>query len=90
MTRPPRWAHEDDIQWLRQAAEAFALTLHDMSDQQERIQLLEQDIADRVGEHTNKSVLILAAVTVIALPINLISGLLAALAAWLIFRKRRG
>ncbi len=38
--------------------------------------MLEEDIADRVGEHTNRSVLILTAVTVIALPTNLIAGLM--------------
>ncbi|MDR6203914.1 Mg2+ and Co2+ transporter CorA [Paraburkholderia graminis] len=52
------------------------MTLRDMAGLHERIKLLEEEIADRVAEHTNRSVLILTAVTVIALPINLIAGFL--------------
>lgn len=76
VNRPPNWAHEDDVQSLRQSAEEFSVTLRDMAGLQERIKLLEGEIADRVAEHTNRSVLILTAVTVIALPINLIAGFL--------------
>lgn len=76
VNRPPHWVREDDAQSLRQSAEEFALTLRDMAGLQERIELLEEEIADRVAEHTNHSVLILTAVTVIALPVNLISGLM--------------
>jgi zinc transporter len=47
-----------------------------MAGLQERIKLLEEEIADRVAEHTNRSVLILTVVTAIALPVILISGLL--------------
>lgn len=76
VNRPPHWVVEEDAQSLRQSAEAFSLTVLDMAGLQERIKLLEEEIADRVAEHTNRSVLILTAVTVIALPVNLISGLL--------------
>ncbi|CAE6762998.1 transporter [Burkholderia sp. R-70199] len=76
VNRPPRWVLEEDAQSLRQSAEEFSLTLRDIAGLQERIKLLEEEIADRVAEHTNRSVLILTAVTVIALPVNLISGLL--------------
>jgi zinc transporter len=76
VNRPPRWVLEEDAQSLGQSAEEFSLTLRDMGGLQERIKLLEDEIADRVAEHTNRSVLILTAVTVIALPVNLISGLL--------------
>jgi zinc transporter len=76
VNRPPHWVKEDDAQSLRQSAEEFSLTLRDMAGLQERIEMLEEDIADRVGEHTNRSVLILTAVTVIALPTNLIAGLM--------------
>lgn len=76
VNRPPTWVRDEDIQSLRQCAEEFALCLRDIDSLQERIKLLEEDIADRVAEHTNRSVLILTAVTVIALPINLLAGLL--------------
>ncbi|MCW3478917.1 magnesium transporter CorA [Neisseriaceae bacterium JH1-16] len=75
ISQPPTWAREEDIQDLRQSAEEFSLALRDMVDLQERIKLLEEEIADRVSEHTNRSVFILTAATVVALPINLIAGL---------------
>lgn len=72
----PHWVRDEDVQCLRQSAEEFSLALRDMASLQERIQLLEEEIAANVAERTNQSVLILTAVTVIALPVNLISGLL--------------
>jgi zinc transporter len=75
-THPPRWVRDEDVQSLRQSAEEFSVALSDMASLRERIQLLEEEIAADVAEHTNRSVLILTAVTVIALPVNLISGLL--------------
>jgi zinc transporter len=75
VNRPPRWMRDEDVQLLRQSAEEFALTLRDIESLQERIELLEEEIANKVGEHTNRSVLLLTAVTVIALPVNLLSGL---------------
>jgi zinc transporter len=75
VNRPPHWMRDEDVQLLRQSAEEFALTLRDIEGLQERIKLLEEEIANKVGEHTNRSVLVLTAVTVIALPVNLLSGL---------------
>jgi zinc transporter len=76
VTRPPDWLREEDAQLLRQCAEQYSLVLRDTENLEERIRLLQEEIAGKVGEHTNRSVLILTSVTVIALPINLISGLL--------------
>ncbi|MFX1670765.1 CorA family divalent cation transporter [Paraburkholderia sp. A2WS-5] len=76
INRPPLWVREEDVQSLRQSAEEFSVASRDMASLRERVQLLEEEIAANVAEHTNRSVLILTAVTVIALPVNLISGLL--------------
>lgn len=75
VNHPPHWMREEDVQLLRQSAEEFALTLSDIEGLQERIKLLQEEIANKVDAHTNRSVLVLTAVTVIALPINLLSGL---------------
>ncbi|QCP49874.1 magnesium transporter [Trinickia violacea] len=74
--RAPEWMREEDAQSLLQCAEQFALVLRDTAALEERIRLLQEEIASRVGEHTNRSILILTSATVIALPITLISGLL--------------
>jgi zinc transporter len=43
---------------------------------QERIKLLQEEIAGRVAEANNRSLFVLTIVTVLALPINMIAGLL--------------
>jgi zinc transporter len=75
LNHPPAWIGEDDAQELRQSTEEFSVVLGDMSGLQERIKLLQEEIATRLSEHTNRSVFVLTAVTVLALPINMIAGL---------------
>jgi zinc transporter len=47
-----------------------------MSELKERIKLLQEEIAAHVSEQTNQSVFVLTMVTVMALPINIVAGLL--------------
>jgi zinc transporter len=75
LNRPPSWIEEHDTQELRQSSEEFSVTIQDMTGLQERIKLLQEEIAARIGEQTNRSVFVLTAVTVLALPINMIAGL---------------
>jgi zinc transporter len=67
---------ELDLQELRQATEEFSVVLSDMSSLQERIKLLQEEIAAQVNEENNRSLYVLTIVTVLALPINIIAGLL--------------
>ncbi|MFZ6751381.1 transporter [Undibacterium sp. Ren11W] len=73
---PPRWVAESDVQELRQSTEEFAVVLSDMASLQERIKLLQEEIAASVNEQNNRSLFVLTIVTVLALPINIIAGLL--------------
>ncbi|CAN5745810.1 transporter [soil metagenome] len=73
---PPAWISEHDLEELRQATEEFSLTIRDMSELKERIKLLQEEIAAQVSEQTNQSVFTLTMVTVLALPINIVAGLL--------------
>jgi zinc transporter len=73
---PPPWVSEHDLDELRQATEEFSLVLRDLAALQERIKLLQEEMAAQVGEQTNRSVFTLTVVTVLALPINIIAGLL--------------
>jgi zinc transporter len=66
----------DDRQRLQQASEEFSVVLRDIGALQERIKLLQDESAARVAEENNRSLFILTMVTVLALPINLVSGLL--------------
>jgi zinc transporter len=76
LKKPPHWIVEDDLQELRQSTEEFNVALSDMAALQERIKLLQEEIAGRVAEANNRSLFVLTIVTVLALPINIIAGLL--------------
>jgi len=73
---PPAWVSAADVQQLRQASEDFALTLRDVGALQERVKLLQEESAARVAEENNRILFLLTMVTVLALPINLVAGLL--------------
>ncbi len=76
LQHPPTWASDTDIEELRGSTEEFSVALRDMSALQERIKLLQEEIAAQVNEENNRSLFVLTAVTVMALPINLIAGLM--------------
>jgi zinc transporter len=50
--------------------------LADMAGLLERIKLLQEEVAERVNEQNNRSLFLLTVFTVLALPINIIAGLL--------------
>lgn len=76
LQRPPVWMSELDTQELRQSSEEFAVVLSDVSSLQERIKLLQEEIAAQLNEETGRSLYVLTIVTVLALPINIIAGML--------------
>ncbi len=75
LSRPPAWVSEEDRQHLHRASEEFVVVLRDVSALQDRIKLLQDESAARVNEQNNRSLFTLTIVTVLALPINLVSGL---------------
>ena len=75
LNKPPAWIVEGDLQELRQSTEEFNVALSDMAALQERIKLLQEEIAARVAEANNRSLYVLTIVTVLALPINIMAGL---------------
>jgi len=75
LNRPPAWVGGDDAQDLQQSTEEFSMVLRDMAGLQERIKMLQEELAAQTGERTNRSVFVLTAMTAIALPINLTAGL---------------
>ena len=76
LQRPPLWIAARDIEELRQSSEEFSVVLNDMAGLQERIKLLQEEIAARVNEANGRTLFVLTIVTVLALPINMIAGLL--------------
>jgi len=76
LQHPPQWIDEADAMELRQSTEEFSVVLRDMTALQERIKLLQEEIAAHVNEENNRSLFVLTIVTVLALPINIAAGLL--------------
>jgi len=76
LNRPPAWLNEDDLADLRQAAEEFSTAVVDAGALTERLKLLQEELTALVNEHSNRTLFILTVVTVLALPINLVAGLL--------------
>ncbi len=77
LNRPPAWIRDDDLQELREATEEFSLVLNDLAAMVERIKLLQEEIAAKLNEQTNRTLFTLTLVTVLALPINIVAGFLA-------------
>ncbi|MBR7800327.1 transporter [Undibacterium fentianense] len=75
LQKPPNWMSENDVRELRQSSEEFAVVLSDIASLQERIKLLQEEIAAHVNEQNNRSLFVLTIVTVLALPINITTGL---------------
>ncbi|WP_312028300.1 transporter [Aquabacterium sp. J223] len=73
---PPRWVPAEDLQRLRDASEDFALALRDVAALQERVKLLQEEADSRVAMENNRILFLLTTVTVLALPINLVAGLM--------------
>ncbi|WP_341890686.1 transporter [Variovorax sp. YR752] len=74
LRQPPPWIASADLDGLRQSTEEFSLVLRDLAALQERIKLLQEEIAAQVSEQTNRSLFTLTMVTVLALPINITTG----------------
>jgi len=76
LQRPPAWVTEEDLQELRESTEEFHLVLTDMGSLQERIKSMQEEIAGRVSEENNRTLFVLTMVTVLALPVNIVAGLM--------------
>ena len=75
LQHPPLWMAALDAQQLREATEEFSVALQDMASLQERIKLLQEEVAAIVNERNSRSLFVLTVMTVLALPINILAGL---------------
>lgn len=75
LNRPPDWLAADSVRELREFTEEFSLGINDMSNLLERIRLLQEEASAQAVEQNNRTLYWLTVVTVMALPINIITGL---------------
>jgi zinc transporter len=76
LNRPPAWISSDDVSDLRQSAEELSAAVADSVALVERVRLLQEELVNLVNEQTNRTLFILTVVTVLALPLTIIPGLL--------------
>lgn len=76
LNRPPAWFDAADAADLRTARDEFSEVLDELALVQERAKLLQEELLAHTNEQTNRSVFLLTMVTVVALPINIVAGLL--------------
>lgn len=74
INRPPAWLDREVVQDLRQFTEEFTVVLNDLTGLTERIRLLQEEIASRQLEQSNRTLFTLTVITVLALPVNIIAG----------------
>jgi len=72
--RLPAVFGSDERQHLREAIDALDAVAQDLELVQDRARLLQEEIAGRVGEATNRNLYMLSIVTTLLLPITLITG----------------
>jgi zinc transporter len=75
LARPPGWIAEPQLQNLRESAEEFSAVVADCAALGERIRLVQEELAARIGEQSNRILFMLTLVTVLAVPFNLIGGM---------------
>ncbi len=76
LANPPGWLAPDERDRLRRVNDEFTVALRDIVSLHERVKLLQDEAASHVAEQNNRSLFTLTMVTVLALPINLVAGLL--------------
>lgn len=75
VNHPPTWMTPDDTSDLRQAVEEFSTVLSDINQLNERIKLIQEELAVREAERTNRTLFTLTLVTVLAVPFNVVGAL---------------
>ncbi|MEO7274998.1 MAG: CorA family divalent cation transporter, partial [Vicinamibacterales bacterium] len=76
LTRPPAWVRPADVDDLRQSAEELAAAVADSAALVERVRLLQEELIALINEETNRTLFVLTVVTVLALPLTIVPGLL--------------
>jgi zinc transporter len=73
--RLPQFCGDEQRQGLRHAIERLEAVAQDLELVQERARLLQEEIAGRLGEATNRNLFVLSVITAALLPITLITGI---------------
>lgn len=73
--RPPTWLGEDELTELRDGIERLGAVVDDLGGLLERAKLLEEELAGRLAEETNRNIYLLSIITALFLPMTLLTGI---------------
>jgi len=75
LNRPPSWLRDNDVAELRRSAEELSAAVADSSAVVDRVRILQDELAAKLDEATNRTLYILTVLTAIVAPFEFISQL---------------
>jgi zinc transporter len=73
--RPPIWLAAEELAELRDGVERLGAVVDDLTGLLERAKLLEEELAARLAEETNRNLYLLSIITALFLPMTLLTGI---------------
>ena len=86
----PAWVDDEAAEQWHDATETLAFLLDDQSELYERAKLLQEEIASRVAEDTNRNLYVLSVLSAVLLPMTLVTGIFGMNTAGLPFQSLPG
>ena len=75
LSQPPSWWSADDLHDLREAGERFSSVAEDLGAAEDRAKVLQDEFSAKLAEEANRNLFRLSIVTLIFLPMTLVTGI---------------
>ena len=75
LSQPPSWWSADDLRDLREAGERFSSVAEDLGAAEDRAKVLQDEFSAKLAEEGNRNLFRLSIVTLIFLPMTLVTGI---------------
>jgi zinc transporter len=75
LSQPPAWWSADDLRDLREAGERFSSVAEDLGAAEDRAKVLQDEFSAKLAEEANRNLFRLSIVTLIFLPMTLVTGI---------------
>ena len=75
LSQPPRWWSADDLHNLRESVDGFSSVAEDLGAMEDRAKVLQDELYAKLAEEGNRNLFRLSIVTLIFLPMTLVTGI---------------
>jgi len=75
LSQPPRWWSADDLHALRESIDRFSSVAEDLGASEDRAKVLQDELYAKLAEEGNRNLFRMSIVTLIFLPMTLVSGI---------------